>query len=181
MVWHIRGMMFLDFLRWSWIGPAAGLAAQDSRAANLECGSLVLVYIEAHPQPVTLAWREAVVGPFCFLLSCGCAVFVVCGDGLAFSVLGKHNTVSKQGVLPDGVSCWRLCWKCPWTDWTYLAITSFEKTSCGRENASGRKETVWKELPWDTSVTGDFWLFHVRCIQVLSDDAKLQQSSLLSK
>lgn len=52
MVWHIRGMMFLDFLRWSWISP---VTAQDSRAANLECGSLVLVYIEAHPQPVTLA------------------------------------------------------------------------------------------------------------------------------
>lgn len=66
-------------------------------------------------------------------------------------------------------------------DWSYLATTSFEKNNCGRENASGRKEAVWKELPWDTSVTVDFWLFHVRCIQVLYDDVKLQQSNLLSE
>lgn len=59
-------------------------------------------------------------------------------------------------------------------DWSYLATIYFEINNCGRENTSGRKEAAWKELPWDTFVTVDFWLFHVRCIQVWYDDAKLQ-------
>lgn len=72
--------------------------------------------------------------------------------------LRNTSTISKHGVLPDGVSCWRVCWKCLWKRLKLLGNYFFKKNTA-RENTSGRKEAVWKELPWDTSVTVDFWLF----------------------
>lgn len=158
-------------------------SSKDFSATKLEFWSLILVHSNPiHSLSLQPEGKLLLVHLLFSIKLWSCSLFGLRCYSLAFSVLEKREYRVKARCSSVWCDLLKVMWKMHMeeTEVTWLLFL-WKKQLWKKEHKWKEREAVRKELPWDTCMIAEFWLLHVRFIQFPYDDAKLQQSNVLSE